>query len=87
MIYTLWSNLILEKKFWTILSEIVNQKNKFQAIDIIDKYNHICNQFIELKKIKNFTNYSNKVYVTDYKDSSIEYIRGLNGIFYQKCNF
>jgi hypothetical protein len=75
---------IIIKKFWTILSEIVNQKNKFQAIDIIDKYNHICNQFIELKKIKNFTNYSNKVYVTDYKDSSIEYIRGLNGIFYQK---
>ena len=77
-------NNIIIKKFWTILSEIVDQKNKFQSIDIIDKYNHICNQFIELKKIKNFTNYNNKVYVADYKDNSIDYVRGLNGIFYQK---
>lgn len=72
------------KNFWTILSEIVNQQNNLHSIDIIEKYNHICNQFISLKGIQNFVNYNNKVYVTDYKENPIDHIRGLNGIFYQK---
>jgi hypothetical protein len=77
------NNLIIEK-FWNILSRIVSNQNKLDLIDISNKYNHICDQFINLNKLDNFKNFDNYVYVADYKKNKIDHIRGLNGIFYQK---
>lgn len=77
-------NIKFTEKFWIILADIVKKKNNFKLIDISDKYNHICDNFIYLDKLYNFKNFENYVYVSDYKKDKIEDIRGVNGIFYQK---
>jgi hypothetical protein len=63
---------------------MVEKNNTFQSIDIINKYNFLCEQFIKIKQLNNFINYKNYVYVIDCKENNIEDIRGINGIFYQK---
>jgi hypothetical protein len=70
--------------FWKNLSDMVEKNNTFQSIDIINKYNFLCEQFIKIKQLNNFINYKNYVYVIDCKENNIEDIRGINGIFYQK---
>jgi hypothetical protein len=76
-------NLVIEN-FWTVLSKIVSNQNTLDLIDMTNKYNHICDQFINLNKLSNFKNFDNYVYVADFKKNKIDHIRGLNGIFYQK---
>ena len=70
--------------FWINLSNIVKKKNNFKLIDISDKYNYICDNFINLDTLYNFKNFENYVYVSEYSKSKIENIRGINGIFYQR---
>lgn len=74
----------LIEKFWILLADIAKQFSNFSSIDIIDKFNHICNQFLKIDNLQNYKNYNNFVYVVEHKGNRIDNIRGLNGIFYQK---
>jgi hypothetical protein len=78
------TNKELIKKFWISLANIAKQFSNFSSIDIIDKFNHICNQFLKIDNLQNYKNYNNFVYVVEFEGNKIDNIRGLNGIFYQK---
>ena len=78
------ANKKLIKKFWISLANIAKQFSNFSSIDIIDKLNHICNQFLKIDNLQNYKNYNNFVYVVEFEGNKIDNIRGLNGIFYQK---
>ncbi len=75
----------IQKKFWDLLSEIVENKHDFKEIQIVDKYTKLIENILDRNDIKNILTKKNNIYILDYKDDKkvIEDIRGNNGIFYQ----
>lgn len=75
----------IQKKFWDLLSEIVENKHDFKEVQIVDKYTKLIENILDRNDIKNILTKKNNIYILDYKDDKkvIEDIRGNNGIFYQ----
>jgi len=78
-------NKDIQNKFWSVLSEIIDNKHSFKEIQAVEKYTKLIENILERNDINQIHTKKNNIYILDYNNKSkiIENIRGVNGIFYQ----
>ena len=79
-----------QKRFWTKLNCLVEEKYEISETAAVDKYLQFCKNAIDLDQIKNFEQYGNNIYIIDLKNlfTDLDKFHGKFGYFFQydACN-
>ena len=76
----------MQSYFWSELNKIVEKKNSFDEIHVIDKYTNLIENIVNQKNFQNLKTFKNNLYIIDPNRNvkKIENFRGVNGTFFQK---
>lgn len=79
------NNEVAKEKFWSTIFDIVKQEYDLKTISVLDKYNQICDDAIDLEEIEFYQNYSNLLYIVSLRclPENIHTLRGNCGYFYE----
>lgn len=74
-----------KERFWGKVYQITIEKYQMEAINVVDKYTHLCHDAIELDNIGYIKRYGNSVYriVLESLPANIDSFRGKCGYFYE----
>ena len=74
-----------QKKFWTAVSEVSENKYVLQPVSAVDKLTKLCSEAIDFSDVGKVSRYGNILYVADMQSlpETADSFRGTCGYFYQ----